>query len=80
VSRGHARRRKKQLRRGWNDVSGEDVFGFLLREALRGSGKASRGTGSVGGGRKEVWPRWLSSGGGGRSRGGCRSYGLAMGS
>jgi hypothetical protein len=40
---------EETLRRGWNDVSGEDVFGFLLREDLRGSGEARRCTRSAGG-------------------------------
>jgi hypothetical protein len=45
---------EETLRRGWNDISSEDVFGFLLREALRGSWEASRCTRSVGDGREEV--------------------------
>jgi hypothetical protein len=63
----------------WNGVSIKGALGFLLREALRGSGEASRCTGLVGGGREEAWPRWPSSSSGGGSQGGRRSCGLAWG-
>jgi hypothetical protein len=58
VSLGHARLRGKQLRRGWIGVFGEVAFGLLLRGALSGSGEASRGAGSSGGG----W-EWSGHGG-----------------
>jgi hypothetical protein len=60
VSLGHARRWRKQLRRGWTGVCGEVAFDLLLRGALLGSGEASRGAGSSGGG-------WEWSGHGGRA-------------
>jgi hypothetical protein len=74
----HVLRRGSKLRRARLRYSGGAGPRFKLGQASRPPRGAIRGLGLSGGGRERGWPRWLSSGGSGGSRGGRRSCGRAL--